>query len=354
MAEKNLQAGKVAVIIPVYKTEKYVRDSIQSVLDQDYGEMEVILVDDGSPDGCPRICDKIAIENNHIKVIHKENGGQSSARNAGLEAVSPETAYVLFLDSDDRLADGAIEGLVGMAQDTGADIVIPDRYIKVFEASGRKSTALHFPEDMYDSDPLHFALDVLMEQGRAWRAHSLLYSFSAIQRAGARFPEGKIAEDFTFNLLMLSSVEKISFYPYPTVFYLKRKGSTTTTFHPDFEEDIWYMDIQAREFLARTGWDNFIGREKADALLCRNIVVYLFSIMSSKNKMTYREKVGKAAGLLRHPNARGAVRRKHKIPYFASRKSQMGISLVYVLLRYRQDPLVFILLSILAKWKGGI
>ena len=186
-----------------------------------------------------------------------------------------------------------------------------------------------------------------MEAGRGWRAHSLLYSFPVIEKAKARFPVGRISEDIVFNLLMLSSVTKIAFYPYTTVLYLKREGSITTTFQPEYEQDIWYIDTQARNFLERTGWNNAIGQEKADALLCRNIIIYLFSIMSKNNKMPYIKKIRKAQDLITHPNARSVIREKHKIPYFESRKVQRGISLVYFLLRQRQDKLVFKLLSML-------
>ncbi len=345
---REISKGHVTIIIPVYKTEKYLRSSVQSVLSQSYSDIDVILVDDGSPDNCPLLCDKIALENANVRVIHKANGGLSSARNAGLDAVHPATSYVLFLDSDDCLAENAIAGLVKRAYETNADIVIPDRYTKVDEVSGKQTMALHFTKDMYYSDPKYFVINILMEQGRGWRAHGLLYSFLTIQEVEARFPIGRTSEDITFNLLMLSHVKKITFYPYTTVLYLKRKsGSITTTFQPDYSRDIWFIDIQAQAFLKRTGLENAVGQEKVDALLCRNIIVYLFSIMSKKNKMAYKDKVRRANDLISHPNAREVVRKKHKVPYFENKKVQFGISLVYYLLRYRQDELVFRLLSIL-------
>lgn len=346
-AEKIFGGGHVTIIIPVYKTEKYLRSSVQSVFDQSYPEIDVILVDDGSPDNCPLLCDQIASENDNVRVIHKENGGLSSARNAGLDAVYPETSFVLFLDSDDRLVHNAIAGLVRKACDTNADIVIPDRYIKVDDISGKETIALHFTTDMYDYDPKQFAMNVLMEQGRGWRATALLYSFPAIQEAEARFPIGRISEDITFNLLLLSSVKKISFYPYPTLLCLKREESITTTFKPDFAQDIWFIDIQAHAFLLRVGLENAVGQEKVDALLCRNLIIYLFSIMSKRNHMPYREKVREASSLISHQNARDVVRKKHKIPYFENRKVQQSISFVYYLLRHKRDNLVFRMLSII-------
>ena len=79
---------KVTIVIPVYKTEKYLAASVRSAIDQTYGNLEIILVDDGSPDGSPEICDDFAKKYAHVSVIHKPNGGLSSARNAGIQAAT--------------------------------------------------------------------------------------------------------------------------------------------------------------------------------------------------------------------------------------------------------------------------
>lgn len=96
----------LSVIIPVYNVENYLTRCVESVLGQAYSDLEIILVDDGSPDGCPALCDTFAEADSRIKVIHKENGGLSSARNAGLEICKGE--YVFFIDSDDWLTDNRV------------------------------------------------------------------------------------------------------------------------------------------------------------------------------------------------------------------------------------------------------
>ena len=101
---------KVSIIIPVYKVEPYIEECVSSVLGQTYTNLEIILVDDGSPDKCPMICDSYAQKDNRIKVIHKKNGGLSDARNAGLREATGD--YVYFLDSDDTIYPDAIENLV--------------------------------------------------------------------------------------------------------------------------------------------------------------------------------------------------------------------------------------------------
>jgi glycosyltransferase involved in cell wall biosynthesis len=335
---------KVTVIIPVYKVEKYLRGSVQSVLDQTYKNIDIILVDDGSPDTCPQICDEFSEKFNNIRVVHKKNGGLSSARNAGLDLIS-ETDYVLFLDSDDKLPPNAIGGMVQKAQCDNADMVIPDRYTKVYEDGNREEIAIHFPAEMYRVNPYDFALDVLMEQGRAWRASALLYSYSVIEKTGARFPIGRIAEDISFNFLVLEKANKIVIYPESTLLCLKHEGSITSTFQKNFEKDIWYIDEQVQVFLKKTGLDNNLGMKKADSLLCRNVVVYLFNIMSHNNAMSYKDKVTKAQKLLAAPEAKNCVRRKHTVPYFEKRKVQIAFSAVYWMLRHNMDRLVFRLLS---------
>ena len=100
----------ISVIVPVYQVEKYLRKSIDSLLNQTYQNLEIILVDDGSPDNCPEMCDKWAQYDPRIRVIHQENGGASSARNAGLDIATGE--YIGFVDSDDYIDEKMYEILL--------------------------------------------------------------------------------------------------------------------------------------------------------------------------------------------------------------------------------------------------
>ena len=112
----------VSIIIPVYKVEQYLRTCIESVLEQTYTNWELILVDDGSPDKCGEICDEYAKIDHRIKVIHKDNGGLSSARNAALD-MPPKGEFVTFLDSDDFWHKDYLSIMVGLQQSFNADIV---------------------------------------------------------------------------------------------------------------------------------------------------------------------------------------------------------------------------------------
>lgn len=127
---------KISVIIPVYNVEKYLDKCVKSVVNQTYENLEIILVDDGSPDACPAMCDEWAKKDMRIKVIHKENGGVSSARNTGLDACTGD--YIGFVDSDDWIEPDMYEYLLNICADNGADVA---RCAFVIEAENSDNAA---------------------------------------------------------------------------------------------------------------------------------------------------------------------------------------------------------------------
>ena len=110
----------ISVIVPIYKVEDYLDRCIQSLVNQTYKNLEIILVDDGSPDDCPRICDEWEKRDQRIKVIHKENGGLSDARNAGMKVMVG--AYVSYIDSDDWIAQDMYQKMINAIKKNNADI----------------------------------------------------------------------------------------------------------------------------------------------------------------------------------------------------------------------------------------
>ena len=118
-------APLVSVIVPVYKTEKFIHRCIDSVLNQTYSNWEMILVDDGSPDACGQICDSYAEKDGRIHVIHQENQGLSAARNAGIKICKGEWIY--FLDSDDFIVEDALEKMIFFSKSGTYDIIMEAR-----------------------------------------------------------------------------------------------------------------------------------------------------------------------------------------------------------------------------------
>ena len=105
---------KVSIIVPIYNVEKYLKKCVNSIINQTYKSLEIILVDDGSPDRSGALCDRLAEKDSRIRVIHKANGGVSTARNAGIEAATGE--YICFVDSDDWLPENAVWDLLSLSE----------------------------------------------------------------------------------------------------------------------------------------------------------------------------------------------------------------------------------------------
>ncbi|RHR28695.1 glycosyltransferase family 2 protein [Clostridium sp. AF19-22AC] len=118
---------KVSIVIPIYNVEKYIRECLDSVINQTYKDLEIILVDDGSPDQCPEICDEYATNDSRIRVIHKKNGGLSDARNAGIKSATGD--YLMFVDSDDFIQDDMVEALLSACVEYNAQVAACGRYI---------------------------------------------------------------------------------------------------------------------------------------------------------------------------------------------------------------------------------
>lgn len=115
---------KISVIVPVYKTEKYLERCVRSILTQTYRDLEIILVDDGSPDACPAMCDAIAQSDTRVKVIHQKNAGVSAARNTGLDAATGD--YATFVDSDDYIEQTMYDAMMAVAEKHVCDVVMCD------------------------------------------------------------------------------------------------------------------------------------------------------------------------------------------------------------------------------------
>ena len=195
--EQNL----ISVIMPVYKTEEsHLRKAIESVINQSYRELEIVLIDDDSPDQCGAICDTYAETDNRVRVVHKKNGGVSSARNCGLETVTGD--YIFFVDSDDTLEENAIEILFSITKTANSDITICScRHVKENNKGDANCDAeqrcLKTVESSEAVKNLSYNVHVFkeLEPTAVW---GKLYKKSAVQNL--RFNENmNIGEDFVFN-----------------------------------------------------------------------------------------------------------------------------------------------------------
>lgn len=213
---------KVSVVLPIYNVEDYLERCVRSVLAQTYTNLEVILVDDGAKDSSGQICDRLAKEDNRIVVVHKENGGLSSARNVGYDIATGK--YLMYIDSDDCVKKDVVKKCVDTIEEEDSDIVIYG-YEKVTE-EGNILEVCKWTEKTYSHDEMEKHLyDAISEMsfGYAWNK---LYKKSVIDESGIR-ADSKIIdrEDLIFNMELLKYVKKISYIEYVGYEYLQRATS---------------------------------------------------------------------------------------------------------------------------------
>lgn len=199
----------ISVIIPVYNVEKYLRECLDSVLAQTYSNYEVILVDDGSTDISGAICDEYADKHNNIRVIHKENGGLSEARNTGLDASNGD--YIYFLDSDDWIEKETLQSLANRITETDSDVVFFDS--KSFEDSGKGYQISQRYIRKFDY-PTGNGLVVFEQLQTNKEFHSavplLFFKKSFFEESGIRFYPGILYEDMLFTFEALVKAKRVS------------------------------------------------------------------------------------------------------------------------------------------------
>lgn len=228
---------KVSVIIPVFNVERYLNKCVQSIVDQTLDSLEIILVDDESPDACPQMCEEWARKDNRIKVIHKKNGGLGFARNSGLELATGE--YVTFCDSDDWIEPEAYQTTYEKCKEKDLDICWfqPRRVTTdgVFLPLSPKKECYFMDE----AQMRRFRKEVIgrnpedpQSRTRGMSSCMALFRRSIFQTSGVRFPsEREVAsEDLMFLVLFLPHVEKVGILPHVFYNYLINPKSISTNY----------------------------------------------------------------------------------------------------------------------------
>jgi len=234
---------KVSVIVPIYNVEKYLARCLDSIMAQTFTDFECILVDDGSPDNCPKICDEYIKKDKRFKVIHKENGGLSSARNAGIDVATGD--YISFIDSDDWIACDFIEALLFAITKYNADIastgvkrVLPGEnppYKIAAEYKTQLFTSRQALDDFYGSRQFATSSSCVK-----------LYKKSCFSQI--RFPEGMLSEDVWVNRRILYSANTLVYVEGKRYFYLLRSNSITGLTRPKSIYDIIAIEEDAALF----------------------------------------------------------------------------------------------------------
>lgn len=213
---------KLSIIVPVYRIRRYLQRCIESILQQTYTDYELILVDDGSPDGCGSVCDRFAQECDKVKVIHKKNGGLSSARNAGIAAAKGE--YITFVDGDDTIASGTYYYNMRILL-SNPDIDILEYPVTQNYESPQSEVLSFAPEKISGNDIFP---DWIRRKGYE---HS--FCCNKIYRAELfnfiRFPEGEVFEDTYITPMLYESAYNVYYSDCGFYYYYKNEGSITST-----------------------------------------------------------------------------------------------------------------------------
>lgn len=237
---------RFSVIIPIYKVEKFLSECVDSVTDQTFQNIEIILVDDGSPDLCPQICDEYAQKEDRIVVIHKENGGLSSARNAGLHIAKGE--YVIFLDSDDYYyRNDFLEILDREIGDKKLDVIFFQR--RRFIDSTKEFLPLPSSYDLSARD----SSDILYELAKKDKLEANA-SMKAIRRAylienSLYFKEGIFSEDVEWFFRFAQNIQQVAVADTVAYCYRLREGSITHTITEKNINDLWYSVMTYSELV---------------------------------------------------------------------------------------------------------
>lgn len=216
---------KISIIVPVYNVEKYLHRCVDSILAQTYENIEIILVNDGSTDNSPNICNEYKAKDARIKVIHQANSGQSGARNAGLKVATGE--YIGFVDSDDWIMPDMYEYLLRIVEENNSEIgdiecLFADKFSNSVEI---KDEVIEIYEE---KDILwHYLYRGLNSKVAPYSACRKLYKRSFFEKV--MFQEGKINEDILANYEILSTAKKIAVSNQCKYFYFQNELSTTTT-----------------------------------------------------------------------------------------------------------------------------
>ena len=276
----------ISVIIPIYKVEEYLDACVTSVLAQTHKNLEIILVDDGSPDHCPRMCDDWAEKDNRIRVIHKPNGGLSDARNAGIDIATGD--YIAFVDSDDYIKPDMMEKLYAAIRKENADIAA----CGFLNCEGGNQTAwgcrdfAGIPEEIF----------ALLYQDTAYpvAACNKLYRRECWQKL--RFPVGKTCEDAFTTYRLIHNARRIVMIPQALYCYRIRPGSIMTaafSLKKMDEEEAWrsnyeFMEQHHPQF-RKAAFDFYLQR-----------VNHLIGTMGESDRITFAPQYQQLRRILRH------------------------------------------------------
>lgn len=263
---------KISIIIPIYKVEKYIKRCIDSIIEQEYKNLEIILVDDGSPDNCPEICDEYAEKDNRVIVIHKENGGLSDARNYGMKRATGN--WIVFVDSDDYISKDFVSYLYNLVRNNNSEIGITSPIIFYEDKKFKEYT--NKKEKIIIMDKKNALKEMLYQKIFDTSAWGKIYKKEVLENV--LFPCGKLYEDISTIYKVILNSNRIVYSNQKKYFYLKRKDSIMGRKFKNNDMDYIYQTSEMFSEIKKIK-----DKELVEAAKCRFINAN-FSILLKINK----------------------------------------------------------------------
>lgn len=263
-----------SIIVPVYKVEQYLNQCVDSLLNQTFTDFEVILVDDGSPDNCPKICDEYALKDSRVKVVHKKNGGLSDARNEGVKHASGK--YLLFVDSDDYYGNSDFLRLLSekISEYKTNLVFFPFRNFSVITGEFYDDEKYAIDDSVLNNlNSKETKIKKLIESDKLQiSAYSYAINREFFINNQLFFEKGIFSEDIEWAMRLLTSPSNLSFLSTPGIYSRRgRVGSITSSMkHKNINDLIYIIDKYSNKFSLST--------DEIDKLLL-NYMAYQFTII---------------------------------------------------------------------------
>jgi len=304
----------VSVVIPVYGVEKYLDRCLESVIAQTYPHLEIILVDDGSPDNCPAMCDDWAKKDSRIKVIHKENGGLTSARKAGFKRANGE--YIIFFDSDDYVEHDMIEKLLDAARESGQDVTM----CSWFADNGKQLNPIRmgYTKNIIEKSELRdeFILPIIAPLKGDVATNGFIWTklFKATKLKDDFFVSEReyYTEDIVFNANLALDINGIAIVNTPMYHYCLNPDSLTLKYRELKYEITKKRAAYFEAFFKKNGWQDITERRTTllklySVLLGVDNEVLLDDFKLFKNRCRVFRNDAKREGILKLKNTRDLV-----------------------------------------------
>lgn len=336
----------VSVIVPIYKVEAYLEKCIKSIQNQTYTDLEIILVDDGSPDGCGAICDRYAEADKRIRVIHKENGGLSDARNCGLDAATGE--FIAFVDSDDFIHPQMVEILLHNAVQKEADIAVC--LFKEVTENEKVSFTRYSPDDIAEDASAEVFEGAAVMNNLQHKNLLTVVAWNKLYRAELfkklRYPKGYLHEDEFLVHQILYLCHRSVYVGKELYYYLQRAGSIMGEIKYANVKDGWLAYKERLGFVLKNGYPEMALYTKLHMLhyICR-----LYGKMNQKEdaEALLKEWRTAFAELYQQESVRSALTKEQKqlykyfvirpqLYYYKKRQAELIAECVHKIKRLRQ------------------